>query len=313
MWEAWAVMFAAGLTRGLAFPGTTKAILDWFPPSGRATAMGFKQCGMPVAGIVAASILPTIGLALGWRLAVAMAGFLVIAAGAITAIFYRDPPSAGRRRDVRASMRAGMADVIRNRRLWVLSAIAAVLVAVQMGLLAYLALYFKEILLVEWVPEERTRIVAAGGYLALCQVGGMFGRVLWGVASDRVFHGRRTVVMALAAAMTSLASLAMGVLRPDYPLWVLMGAVFVLGASGVGWNGVYHALIPETAGRRFAATGVGFSMTLTQIGNVSGPPMFGFVVDLTGSYQPAWFLFGFLCAVGSLASLLAAKGEKQVV
>ena len=50
-------MGLAGFGMGVIMPTTTKAVLVWFPVKERATAMGFKQTGLNVGGIIAASIL----------------------------------------------------------------------------------------------------------------------------------------------------------------------------------------------------------------------------------------------------------------
>ena len=44
-------------------------------------------------------------------------------------------------------------------------------------------------------------------------------------------------------------------------------------------------------------------MTLSQIGPIVGPPLFGVVVDTMGTYRPAWLLIG---AVAALATVLVA-------
>lgn len=311
--QAGLVMFAAGVGRGAVFPGASKAILDWFAPSARATAMGLKQTGAPVAGIVAAATLPAVALVMGWRAAVALAGILVIGSGITTLVLYRDPPRADQAPMRRASLRAGLKDTVRNRQLWMVSFIAVLLVMSQQSVVTYLALYFKEVVLVPLVPDEAARIVAAGGYLALCQAGGVVGRIAWGAVSDRLFHGRRAVVLALLGSLSAIMSLGLANLDSGHPFWILAVIVFLAGTTIVGWNGVYHALVVETAGRKYAATGVGLSMTLGECGSTVGPPLFGFVVDVSGSYSTGWVFVGGLCLAGALMALASLRGEKEVV
>lgn len=303
------VMFAAGAARMPMSPGSTKAILDWFPPSARATVMGLKQSGMPVAGILIAPTLPALALIVGWRSAIALVGFFIIASGLVTAVLYREPGRPGQPSERRVSMLASLRATTGNRRLWMASCIALLFVGTQMASITYLALYFMDVVLVEWVPEEPARIVAAGGYLALCQLGGAFGRVFWGAVSDRAFRRRRATVMVVVGALSSLSSLAMGNLRPDFPMWLLAVVVIALGASAVGWNGAYLAWLGEMVDRKHVATGVGLSMTLSETGSIGAPPLFGFVADVTGSYQASWFLLSLLCVGGALVALLAARGQ----
>ena len=88
--------------------------------------------------------------------------------------------------------------------------------------------------------------------------------------------------------------------------------MFVYGISVIGWNGLWQTSIVENAGQRYAATAIGFSMSLTQFGNVGGPPVFGFVVDMTGSYRPAWLLLTLLRGCAALTGFFSAGREKRL-
>ncbi|MGE5618769.1 MAG: MFS transporter [Sphingomonadaceae bacterium] len=310
--QAASVMFLAGIGGGLVMPGTTKIIMDWFPPRARATAMGIKQAGVPLAGILTASILPVVALSIGWRSAIAGVGFAIIATGIAVGIFARDAATQQKSASRSAFSRSDYRQVLRNRGLWAVSAISVLYVTTQLALISYIALYLMEFLLVPAIPDEHTRIVAAGGYLALCQAGGVFGRIFWGVVSDRLFHGRRMVVLALVGMLAALMSLAVASIEPGLPLGVLSVVTFVYGATAIGWNGLYHAAMAETAGRRFAATGTGFGMTLNQFGVVGGPPLFGFVVDISGSYRIGWGMLAAFCTLGAILSVYNARQEGQV-
>ena len=310
--QAVAIMLVAGIARGTTLPGSTKAIMDWFPPGNRATAMGLKQAGVPVAGMFTASVLPAIGLALGWRNALALVGLWIIAGGVITGIFYRDVESPPVTVSRKPGMLAGVGELIRNPNIWFIGIISTFFVTAQLSLITYLPLYFKEVVLVPVIPDASARIVAAGGYLAVTQAGGIFGRVFWGFASDRFFGGRRMVVMGLVGAISAAASVAVAYASGGYALWALTALVFVYGATGIGWNGLYHTLMAETAGRRYAATGVGLVMSLSQVGAVVGPPLFGFIVDVSGSYRAAWLFLAALGAAAALSGFLTASREKHI-
>lgn len=309
--QAVAVMFVVGLTRGLVQPGASKAIMDWFPTKERATAMGVKQTGYPAAGIAMAMTLPALSLALGWRTAIALVGVFIISGGIATVLVYRDPPAQGAVSQQRVSMREGLNYLIRIPKLWVLSAAAVMLVTAQLGLVAYLALYFTEVVLVPSVPDETARIIAAGGFLALLQAGGVIGRVFWGVVSDHLFPGRRMAGMAGIGAIAGFMALVVGFLAPTLPIWGLVVVIFVYGGTALGWNGLFHALIVETSGREHAALGTGLCMSVTQLGTVGGPPLFGLIVDLTGTYQAAWLCLGALSMTGALLAAVFTKTESK--
>ncbi len=309
--QAMGVMFAAGLAGALVLPGVSKAIMDWFPPSRRGTVMGLKQAAVPLAGALTASILPALGLTVGWRASVAVVGSLSIAGGIATTLLYRDYGRPAQGKEPGGGMRAGLGVVLRSRRMWILGVISFSYVAVQLALSSYLALYLAEVVLVSTIPEEGARIVAAGGYLALCQAGGVFGRVFWGAVSDRAFQGRRILVLAIVGAIATPLAFLVAELEPAHAGWLMGTVLFIYGATAIGWNGLFHVVITETAGLRYAATGVGFAMTLNQVGTMSGPPVFGLVVDVAGSYHTAWVFLGALSAVGTLTSMSLIRGEKR--
>src|SRR5881396_2825731 len=64
-------LFLAGVGWSVVNPVLGKAIVDLFPVRERGIAMGIKQMGLTVGGVISALVLPPIAAALGWRTAVA--------------------------------------------------------------------------------------------------------------------------------------------------------------------------------------------------------------------------------------------------
>ncbi len=54
----------------------------------------------------------------------------------------------------------------------------------------------------------------------------------------------------------------------------------------------------------------GMAVTVSIIGSIVGPPVFGHFVDITGSYQMSWQLLAFMAAIAAvlLAFLREEKG-----
>ena len=69
-----ALLVVAGFGFSILNPTTGRAVYDWFPARERGLAMGIKQAGLTIGGIVSALALPPIAAALGWRVALAVAG-----------------------------------------------------------------------------------------------------------------------------------------------------------------------------------------------------------------------------------------------
>jgi MFS family permease len=120
------------------------------------------------------------------------------------------------------------------------------------------------------------------------------GRLLWGWISDR--RGRRVVVLAGVSLVSAaaLALLASGVSAAAvWPLAALAGATLV------GWNGVFHALLADRAGAGGIGRLSGQVMALVFLGAVIVPPLLGAASELADSWTLLWAL---------AAALVAAAG-----
>src|SRR4029450_5601097 len=70
-WHFLVCLFLAGIGWSVVNPVLGKAIVDLFPVRERGIAMGIKQMGLTVGGVISALILPRIAAAWSWRAAIA--------------------------------------------------------------------------------------------------------------------------------------------------------------------------------------------------------------------------------------------------
>lgn len=294
------LMVLAGFGYGMLNPTSTKAVLAWFPPSQRATVVGLKQVGLPFGGMVGAAVLPVLALALGWRSAVVVAAAGIAAGAAASVLLYRDPPAlaaAATAPGESSPMRA----VLANRDLWLVAVATLIFAALQTVLVAFLVLYLQGMV--------GLSLLAASRYLVLAQAGGMAGRVVFGVLSDRAFGGRRRLPLAIAGTGSALCTLGLALAGPGVPAIGLAALCLIFGIVGIGWNGVQHTLMAELAGPRVAGTAVGFGLALSSIGVTVGPPVFGACVERVGGYRGPWI--GLAATMGVALCLLALVRERR--
>jgi len=268
----------AGIGYGMLNPTSTKAIIAWFPRRQRATVVGLKQTGLPFGGLLGAALLPLLGLAVGWRAAVVGSAAAIVLLGAATRLFYRDPPDLAQLQGGSAS--ATILTVLRTADLWWVSLATLIFAVLQTVWLSFLVLYLHEVV--------RLSVMSAAGYLAQAQLAGILGRVAFGFLSDRLFGGRRRIVLFLAGAGSMLCSVAIAATGPGTPAWLLSLLALCFGFVGIGWNGVQHTLLAELAGPRAAGTAVGLGLAVSSLGVTLGPPAFGWTVERSGGYRGAW-------------------------
>ena len=87
---------ASGLGCGFIYPTAVKAIMLWFPPRERATAVGVNQSAVNVSGMIGAAIMPWLAVAYGWQAGFVFAAGLAFVVCVVAVLFYRDPrPDSG--------------------------------------------------------------------------------------------------------------------------------------------------------------------------------------------------------------------------
>jgi len=285
----------AGFGYGMLNPTSTKAVMAWFPHRQRATAVGLKQVGLPFGGALGAALLPFLGLALGWRGAVVVAATLLLGTAVASVVVYRDPPELAR--PARHTAGRVMRAVLLTRDLWLVASSTLIFAAMQTVWMAFLVLYLQGVV--------GLTLVAAGRYLAFAQLGGMVGRIAFGVLSDRTFGGRRRAPLAIAGSLSASCSLAIAFTGPSTSAAWLAVLALVFGFAGIGWNGVQHTLMAELAGPTASGTAVGLGLAVSSLGVTLGPPIFGRCVEMVGSYRGPW--------IGLAVTMVAGLGLLALV
>jgi len=301
------LMALAGVGMGCLMPSTTKAVIVWFPARERATAMGVKQTAVNVGGIIAATTLPAVALALSWHYGFLGIGVIAIIIGIVSFILYKEPPSVSLNTADPATppgTRPSMSEALRNRDIWPLIGASVCIAIVEFSAIAYFVLYLKESLLFS--------VVTAGFFLALMEAGGVFGKPITGLISDRLLHGGRQKLFILMCCLASAMCIVFAFLPQGSPSWLIIPLCLVFGFVGIGWGGLHMALVGEFAGRELAGRVTAFNVVFILIGIMAGPPVFGYIADITGSYQIGWQFLAVM-AILAAAFLLFVKEERRKI
>jgi MFS transporter, ACS family, hexuronate transporter len=300
-----AIVFAIfiGLGYGMINPPTTKGILLLVSKKYRGLAMSVKQTGVPIGGAVAAGLLPPIAILYSWKHSLLFGAILIIFSGLLSHILYHQNQEGvtsitGNTESTRVNWR----EIYQNKNIIFLSIGSAFCCMVQLALVTYIILYLKDV--------KKFSLITAAFYLTMINIGGILGRISWGIISDRLFKGARKIVLEIIVSLIFVVSLILGI-NIDLPPVVLSFILFIFGFSAIGWNGIYHAFIGELSGEKLAGRAVGLSLGIAFLGNLSGPVLYGKIIDITGTYNIAWFS---LCVVmiGAFISFDMIQ-EKKVV
>jgi MFS transporter, ACS family, hexuronate transporter len=291
------IVFLIGIGYLFIGPTTAVALIQWFPAGTRATAVSLKQSAVTAGAAAGAVILPALAVWLNWRYAVAILGIVVVLVAVSGFSVYRECPRQPSGTQPLAP--AAFRKVIGNKNLLYLGLACSVYIALQACLFNYLVL--------ELVEVKTLSAIVAGTFLMVANIGGAVGRIIWGAVSDRAFHGRRKPTIMVIGLFSSLLVIISSISLPGIPGWLLYAVLALLGACAFGWNGVLLVFAAELSGKETAATGLGLTIAIATLGGVIGPPLFGYIVDRTSSYTPAWLVLG----IGMLAAVALISFIKE--
>jgi len=274
------LLIVAGFWVATATPAGSKGIMSWFPANRRGFALGFRQTGLPLGGALSAVVLPGVAMFYSWKGAMVVAGIVAISGMLPVAIFYRQ--SSEKSKEGGESSGGKLKLLVYNRNLWLISLTSFAMTSAQYTVLGYLELFYHEGL---GYPVR-----FASYMLALAQLAGMIGRVFWGLVSDRIYSGVRRYPFIIVILLTAAVFLAMAIVSPGFPMCFIVFLSWMAGFTAIGWNGLYITMVSELAGGVLAGTALGISLTVIQFSVLVVMPIFGVMVDHTGSYQSAWLM-----------------------
>jgi MFS transporter, ACS family, hexuronate transporter len=293
-----AILFCLGIGVGCSQIGAAKAILDWFPCTGRATAMGMKQTGINAGGIAGSLLLPLLLGFCDWRLLFRLMGALAFVFALFFSFFYRDARNI--KTDVlNPSVRFREAVLcFKDLRFVSVTTAGVFLMIAQFSFSSYLVLYLTQSL--------HYSLETAGVILASSFAVGAFARVGWGFVSD-YFSCTREASLIFIGGLGVVVTVTAALLNPASPVWVLYLLSFLSGVSLLGWNGVWITLAGEVSTRSTRGFSIGFSFFFANLGLLFGPPLFGFLTDLFGSFFFPWIFLALCMGMVSMVLLLARR------
>lgn len=279
-----------GMGYGPINPASSHLLALTTPAHRMAMVFSLKQTGVPLGGMLAGALVPGLAVAGGWRASLAMVALACLTCIALAQPL-RAPLDADRQPGQPLALHAlldPLRMVLGHRPLLVLAICSFLYSAVQVSTTSFLVTYLHE--------AVSLSLLAAGAALAVSQVAGAVARVIWGVLADRGLGPRLTLMLLSALMVTSCIAIAL--VQPGWSTLALWAVVSVLGATVIGWNGVFMATVARQAPQGQTSVATGGALMFTFFGVVCGAPAFGAVASGTGSYRIAFALLALPAALG---------------
>jgi MFS family permease len=275
-------------------PATNKLIAEDLPAGSQGIVTGIKQSGVQAFIFAGGLIVPSMALAWGRVSAYVMLSIVSVALAVAGAWFLPRQPNVPES-DPETSRPERLPTAI-----WWITAYGFLLGFSGSATIMF-ALFTTEML--------GRSIVIGGAVAAVVGVTAMPARIAWARHAEK-HHAYRSslMVISLLAVLASFALLGAGA---GY-WWLIWVAAVLTGVGPSSWNSVGMLGLIVFAGPKAAGHASGVILFGFLIGLGIGPPLFGWMVDTSGSYSGVWVL-SLAAAVAGTFVMVAWKPPERVV
>jgi len=296
--------------QGFGWPPCARLLSHWYSQKERGTWWGFWNTSHSVGGALIPLVACFCAAHWGWRFAMYIPGVFCIIAGLFVVNRLRDTPRSlglppiekykndypDQALEVKEELTTKeilFQHVLKNKFIWLLAA-------------SYFFVYIIRIAINDWgtlylVEAKGYSLLAAGGCLFWFEIGGIFGSLVAGWASDKIFGGKRGPINVLFSLGVIGALGAFWFSPPNAPLLDAIW-IFIVGFLIFGPQMLIGMVAAELAGKKAAGSANGFVNFVAYIGAATAGFPLGVVCQYFG--WKGFFVAVALCGALSVALLL---------
>lgn len=311
-----------GWFQGWGWPPCARLLTHWYSQKERGTWWGFWNTSHSVGGALIPIIAALCAQYLGWRYALYLPGAFCILVGLFVLNRLRDTPQSlglpsiekykddflvetpGEKGQELSIKQILFKYVLSNRYIWVLAVAYFFVYVIRMALFGWTVLYL--------VETKNYSLIGAGACVSWFEIGGIFGSLAAGWASDKIFGGRRVPITVLFC-IALLASIGILWAVPCSMVFVSL-LMFVIGFFIFGPQMLIGMAPAELSSKKAAGSATGFVGLFAYLGAATAGYPLG---KMTQEYGwQGFFITITVCgivAVGLLLPLWSVKSNPKLV
>jgi MFS family permease len=293
-----AAQFIMGVGTSVFYINAVTLISRWFPQDKRATAIGVLSASSGVGAFASYMGLPLAVTLWGdWRtLYLVMLGVLVVNWGMNFFLLKDGPQDVPTPQKTKLNIAGSIKDVLRVRSFY------PPLIGFMMTGFSFVLYSWINQFLIE---DKGLTYIEAGAVSSLGTVAGFIGCLLIGVISDRLKKRKLPVILFLGLNTVLLSVLIY--LPAGLPVAIYTAIWFAMGLCGSIWI-LFFGIVSEVLPPERAGIGLGMMNGLSTILSSLVTPVYGSLVDITGSY----YLPNLIClGLGALTVVILAVIMKE--
>lgn len=307
--QPWHLTLSLGLVAALgmsvAWVPCNATVARWFTRR-RGAAVAFASTGGSLGNFLVPPLAGVLTAAWGWRTAL-----LVIAVGSAVLMLVaarwmvRDPESMGLAPDGDPHPEGASAPLNEGLTVREIRSTAPFLLIIAMYLATWVVIFIPFVHLPAYAQDLGLGTTAAASLLSAIGLGGIAGRLVGGMWSDRV---GRLPALYVVFALQTLSFVAFPFADTLVLLWL---AAIVFGFSYGGSVTLLPPLCGDLFGRAHVASVVGVIFAVAGAPSAIGPYAAGWLYDVNGDYTTAFFLAALFNAGAFLLALLLGVERRR--
>ncbi|MCD6533881.1 MAG: MFS transporter [Deltaproteobacteria bacterium] len=299
----------SGFGYGIGNPVCSKGLFLWFDIKIRGLVFGIRLAGVTIGASLSGIVMIYLAKQTGIFNSLGILGLVIAIMTIVVMIYYNNPIQSKPVFNKTLAHESGtffaeFYKFLAKKNFLFLSVIGACLGMSQGIVGSFIVLYSNEHL--------GCSLLESGFMLTIVMLSGATGRIMWGLASDRLFNARRKPVLMIISTLAIVSVVTLGVWDVSWHRWMLTSLLIGLGLSTAGWNSIVLTWVTEITAESKTATAIGLISTIGWIGVASGPIIFGSITDHFGFFY-AWMYLAFFCILAlSLCFFLPDTNNKNI-
>jgi MFS family permease len=266
--------FLVGIGSSTFYLNAVKLMLDWFPPSKKATAVGVMSAASGVGNSMAYLGFPLVYEAYnGWRTFYISMGAVLLGNWVMNLFLLKDKdtPTLAGSMDIRGLL-SSVVTVFRNP-------------TMAPYIMAY-AIRSTNFVFSVWMTQflidaKGFTYLQSGQITSIGTLAAIPGCIFVAAISDRMRNRKKPLIF--FSSLTFVAMAAFMFLPLGYPLWAF-ASLNALSYIAVGYWVLFFSMVPEVVSSKESGIGLGIINAVCTIGISVISPIYGALVDYTGSY-----------------------------
>src|SRR5438874_2936401 len=234
-----------GFVQATGWPGNVKAMAGWYGPTERGAVMGFWSTCFQVGPLAATALAAYLLAHFGWRTAFFGPAVWVGLVALLVLLFLQEKTAD--HPVTRVQVKGAAREALRNPVVWLLGA-------------SYFGMKLIRYCIDFWMPYYLEKSLGyqrdTAAYVSTAfQFGGIFGAIIIGWISDKLYPGRRGAIAAICTVALALALALYGKVAP-FGLWTNFAAMALVGFCLFGPDALISGVAAQDLGGPLAAATV---------------------------------------------------------